>query len=136
MPKMSSDIAAVADLISVAVLRRHPRPWIGSILNTIFFRESEILHLHFWMPLYQAERIGVPPSRRREEQGLLGDVARWDSSTAENAEGAERSEIKAQDLRVDIYAHASGIEAVQVTHVLSGIVVSSEGKYPEKSERG
>jgi arginyl-tRNA synthetase len=45
----TSDIAAVADLISVAVLRRHLETMDRLDIEYDFLpRESEILHLHFW----------------------------------------------------------------------------------------
>src|SRR5580698_1598096 len=45
----SSDVAAVADLISVAVLRRHLETMDRLDIEYDFLpRESEILHLHFW----------------------------------------------------------------------------------------
>jgi arginyl-tRNA synthetase len=45
----SSDIAAIADLISTAVLRRHLETMDRLDIEYDFLpRESEILHLHFW----------------------------------------------------------------------------------------
>jgi arginyl-tRNA synthetase len=45
----SSDVAAIADLISVAVLRRHLETMDRLDIEYDFLpRESEILHLHFW----------------------------------------------------------------------------------------
>ena len=45
----SSEIAAVADLISIAVLRRHLETMDRLDIEYDFLpRESEILHLHFW----------------------------------------------------------------------------------------
>jgi len=45
----ASDVAAVADLISVAVLRRHLETMERLDIEYDFLpRESEILHLHFW----------------------------------------------------------------------------------------
>ena len=45
----SSEVAAIADLISVAVLRRHLETMDRLDIEYDFLpRESEILHLHFW----------------------------------------------------------------------------------------
>jgi arginyl-tRNA synthetase len=45
----ASDVAAIADLISVAVLRRHLETMDRLDIEYDFLpRESEILHLHFW----------------------------------------------------------------------------------------
>jgi arginyl-tRNA synthetase len=57
----SSEVAAIADLISVAVLRRHLETMDRLDIEYDFLpRESEILHLHFWDAAFtKLKEVGV-----------------------------------------------------------------------------
>ena len=75
----NNETAAIADLISIAVLRRHLETMDRLDIEYDFLpRESEILHLHFWdAAFHQAEGSRRAHVRDgRQEQGLLGDAAR------------------------------------------------------------
>jgi arginyl-tRNA synthetase len=91
-----SETAAIADLISVAVLRRHLETMDRLDIEYDFLpRESEILHLHFWNAAFtKLKESGV---LRFENEGKnkgcwvmrragTGDVARESSATKDEPE--------------------------------------------------
>ena len=77
----NNETAAIADLISIAVLRRHLETMDRLDIEYDFLpRESEILHLHFWDAAFtKLERSWRADLRDRgKEQRLLGDAAGGD----------------------------------------------------------
>ena len=92
-----NETAAIADLISTAVLRRHLETMDRLDIEYDFLpRESEILHLHFWDAAFsQAERRRRALLRdRRQEQGLLGDAAGGHCKESDSAEDAESADAE------------------------------------------
>jgi arginyl-tRNA synthetase len=105
----SNETAALADVISVAVLRRHLETMDRLDIEYDFLpRESEILHLHFWeaaftklkeggVIFFEAEgknkgcwvmrRAGMSKSENRED-------------TAKSAEGADKEQVAEEDQKV------------------------------------
>ena len=87
-----NETAAVADLISTAVLRRHLETMLRLGIEYDFLpRESEILHLNFWdAGLRAVEAEGRALLRKRgQEQGLLGDVATRPATNGQGEAGAK-----------------------------------------------
>ena len=70
----NNETAAIADLISVAVLRRHLESMLRLDIEYDFLpRESEILHLHFGMrPLRSSKRLEFLPTRAKERIKAAG----------------------------------------------------------------
>ena len=80
----NNETAAVADVISVAVLRRHLETMDRLDIEYDFLpRESEILHLHFWDAAFTKLKEGGVLSFEsgRKEQRLLGDAAGGDGKS-------------------------------------------------------
>ena len=126
-----NETAAIADLISIAVLRRHLETMERLDIEYDFLpRESEILHLHFWDAAFtklkdagvlsfetEGKNKGCWVMRRPKTAGL---------QATDKASDIEKIEIKAKDLLVDTYI-SQGPEngAVRIKHVPTGTVVSS-----------
>ena len=73
-----NETAAIAELISTAVLRRHLETMQRLGIEYDFLpRESEILSLHFWDAARELmlERGVLYLEEEGQEQGLLGDAA-------------------------------------------------------------
>jgi arginyl-tRNA synthetase len=107
----SSEAAAIADVISVAVLRRHLETMDRLDIEYDFLpRESEILHLHFWDAAFtKLKESGVLTF---EDQGK--NKGCWimrragtgkEASTTENTEGAE--EITEEDQKVIVRSNGT-----------------------------
>ena len=78
----NNETAAIADLISIAVLKRHLETMDRLDIEYDFLpRESEILHLHFWDAAFtKLKEAGVLTYESGgQEQRLLGDAARGDT---------------------------------------------------------
>jgi arginyl-tRNA synthetase len=94
----ASDIAAVADLISVAVLRRHLETMDRLDIEYDFLpRESEILHLHFWDAAFiKLKESGVLTFESEGKNKGCWVMRRAGTEkpnpTTEGAEGAEGTE--------------------------------------------
>ena len=88
----SSETAAVADLISVAVLRRHLETMDRLDIEYDFLpRESEILHLHFWDAAFtKLKESGVLTFESEGKNKGCWVMRRF--GAAETAEGTELSE--------------------------------------------
>ena len=88
-----NETAAIADLISVAVLRRHLETMERLDIEYDFLpRESEILHLHFWDAAFtKLKEGGVIFFESEGKNKGCWVMRRAGTSKSENAEGAEES---------------------------------------------
>jgi len=131
--------AILADLISTAVLRRHLETMDRLDIEYDFLpRESEILHLHFWDAAFtKLKENGVLTFESEgKNKGCWVMRRAGTGGTGINAEDAEKVEIKPEDLRVDTYvAGPSNPNGVRVTHLPTGIVVSSDNADSQKKNR-
>ncbi len=108
----SSETAAVADLISVAVLRRHLETMDRLDIEYDFLpRESEILHLHFWDAAFtklkesgvlafesEGKNKGCWVMRRAGTEAVL---------TTEDTENAEQEKISEEDQKVIVRSNGT-----------------------------
>ncbi len=89
--RAATTLAEIAEMISMAVLRRHLETMDRLDIEYDFLpRESEILHLHFWeaaFELLKAEGRSVLRDRGKE-QGMLGDDATRNSPKQRRSDGA------------------------------------------------
>jgi arginyl-tRNA synthetase len=134
-----NETAGIADLISVAVLRRHLETMDRLDIEYDFLpRESEILHLHFWDAAFaklkesgvlffetEGKNKGCWVMRRAGTgKGSLNIEAAEGKEKRKIGESAKQSalpKLNLADLRIDTYA--SGPAAVRVTHLPTGIAV-------------
>ena len=133
----NNESAAVADVISVAVLRRHLETMDRLDIEYDFLpRESEILHLHFWDAAFTKLKDGGVLSFEAEGKNKgCWVMRRAGTATPQISEGTKNEEdveIKPEDLRVDTYVSPKQ-DAVRVTHVPTGIAVSCDS---ERSHNG
>jgi len=142
----ASETAAIAELISTAVLRRHLETMDRLDIEYDFLpRESEILHLHFWDAAFTKlkdsgvltfENEGKNKGCWVMRRAGTGDVARAPSpATAGTMKKANGSEIRDEDvlveipLRPDVDIRPSGIsEEDQKVIVRSNGTVGYVGK--------
>ena len=128
----NNETARIAELVSIAVLRRHLETMERLDIEYDFLpRESEILHLHFWDAAFtKLKESGV---LTYENEGK--NKGCWVMRRAGTAkpEASAQGEIKAEDLRIDTYESPKK-NAVRVTHVPTGVVVScDEGESQHKN---
>jgi len=138
-----NETAAIADLISIAVLRRHLETMDRLDIEYDFLpRESEILHLHFWDAAFiKLKEGGVLHLESRGKNKGCWVMKRAGASESTSLETAE-TEIKPEELRVDTYVsrgqgsqHATSDTAVRITHIPTGIVVSSNTEKSKQKNR-
>jgi arginyl-tRNA synthetase len=88
-----NETAAIADLISIAVLRRHLETMNRLDIEYDFLpRESEILHLHFWDAAFaKLKEGGVIFFESEGKNNGCWVMRRAGTSKSENAESAEQS---------------------------------------------
>ncbi len=94
----NNESAAVADVISIAVLRRHLETMDRLDIEYDFLpRESEILHLHFWDAAFtKLKESGVLSFESEGKNKGCWVMRRAGTSKAESAEGAEVSASDAE----------------------------------------
>ena len=87
-----NETAAIADLISVAVLRRHLETMDRLDIEYDFLpRESEILHLHFWDAAFaKLKEAGVLFYETEGKNKGCWVMRRAGTAKSETAEGAEK----------------------------------------------
>jgi arginyl-tRNA synthetase len=105
----NNETAAVADLISVAVLKRHLETMERLDIEYDFLpRESEILHLHFWdaafTKLKDAGVLSYETEGKNKGCWVMRRAGTSKSLTAESAEGAE---IKEEDQKVIVRSNGT-----------------------------
>jgi arginyl-tRNA synthetase len=116
-----NETAALADLISVAVLKRHLETMERLDIEYDFLpRESEILHLHFWdaafAKLKEAGVLFYETEGKNKGCWVMRRAGTGKSSTTEDAEGAEKKTSSAADdadLRGSEKANHKGHEGSQ-----------------------
>jgi arginyl-tRNA synthetase len=134
--KGGNDTAQLADLISIAVLRRHLETMDRLDIEYDFLpRESEILHLHFWDAAFTKLKDGGVLSL--ETQGKNKGcwvMRRAGTKTTEDTEGAEEVEIRPDELRVDTFESPKQ-GGIRITHIPTGTVVVSESESSQQKNR-
>ncbi len=137
-----NETAQFAELISTAVLKRHLETMERLDIEYDFLpRESEILRLHFWDAAFtKLKEAGVLNYEtegknkgcwvmRRAGTGTKGQ-------TTEDTGDTGKVKIRVEDIRVDTYVSGSGnVNAVRITHLPTGIVVSSDSEDSQKKNR-
>ena len=97
--KGDNDTAAIADLISIAVLRRHLETMDRLDIEYDFLpRESEILHLHFWDAAFKKLKDGGVLFYETEGKNkgcwVMKRAGTGNTSTVENTEGISEEDQK------------------------------------------
>jgi arginyl-tRNA synthetase len=105
----NNETAAIADLISVAVLKRHLETMERLDIEYDFLpRESEILHLHFWDAAFtKLKDAGVLSYETGGKNKGCWVMRRAGTSKAETAESAEGAEIKEDDQKVIVRSNGT-----------------------------
>ncbi len=109
----STETAAIAELISVAVLRRHLETMDRLDIEYDFLpRESEILHLHFWDAAFsKLKESGVLTFESEGKNKGCWVMRRAGtakaSSTTEGAEDTEESQISEEDQKVIVRSNGT-----------------------------
>jgi len=135
-----SETAAIADLISTAVLRRHLETMDRLDIEYDFLpRENEILHLHFWNAAFEKlKAAGVLTFETGGKNKGCWVMRRAGTGkadlTAEDAENAEK-EMDAKHLRIDTHASSATDVSVRITHVPTGIAVISDTENTQQKNR-
>jgi arginyl-tRNA synthetase len=109
----ASETAAIADLISVAVLRRHLETMDRLDIEYDFLpRESEILHLHFWDAAFiKLKESGVLTFESEGKNKGCWVMRRAGTakpnSTTEDTEGTEEDKITEEDQKVIVRSNGT-----------------------------
>ena len=128
-----SETAAIADLISLAVLRRHLETMDRLDIEYDFLpRESEILHLHFWDAAFKRlKEMGVLTKETWGKNAgcwVMPRPGRVYLDTNENGHihtKGEAIEIDPKELIVDTYVE-NGNTGVRITHVPTARTTKSD----------
>ncbi len=103
-----NETAALAEVISVAVLRRHLETMSRLDIEYDFLpRESEILHLHFWDAAFTKLKDSGVLFFENEGKNKGCWVMRRKPLTAEVAESAEKSEDDQEDQKVIVRSNGT-----------------------------
>ena len=135
----NNETAQIADLISTSILRRHLETMDRLDIEYDFLpRESEILHLHFWeaafAKLKEAGVLAYETEGKNKGCWVMRRAGTAKALTGEDAENAEKIEIRPEDLRVDTQVSPK-TDWVRITHVPTGIVVSSDSEKSQGENR-
>ena len=105
----NNETAAVADLISIAVLRRHLETMLRLDIEYDFLpRESEILHLHFWDAAFtQLKDAGVLTFENTGKNKGCWVMRRAGTAKSETAESGENAEIQEDDQKVIVRSNGT-----------------------------
>ncbi len=107
----NNETAAAAELISVAVLKRHLETMERLDIEYDFLpRESEILHLHFWDAAFaKLKEAGVLTHEDGGKNAGCWVMRRAGTSAAKSltAEGAEDADIKEEDQKVIVRSNGT-----------------------------
>ena len=108
----NNETAAIADLISIAVLKRHLETMDRLDIEYDFLpRESEILLLHFWdaafTKLKEAGVLSYEADGKNKGCWIMRRAGTSRSETAEGAENAENIEIKEEDQKVIVRSNGT-----------------------------
>jgi arginyl-tRNA synthetase len=105
----NNETAAIADLISVAVLKRHLETMDRLDIEYDFLpRESEILHLHFWDAAFtKLKESGVLTYEVDGKNKGCWIMRRAGTAKSETAESAEKAEIKEEDQKVIVRSNGT-----------------------------
>jgi arginyl-tRNA synthetase len=104
-----NETAAIADLISLAVLKRHLETMERLDIEYDFLpRESEILHLHFWEAAFaKLKEAGVLTYETEGKNKGCWVMRRAGTSKAETSDNAQISEIKEEDQKVIVRSNGT-----------------------------
>jgi arginyl-tRNA synthetase len=104
-----NETAAIADLISTSVLRRHLETMDRLDIEYDFLpRESEILRLHFWDAAFtQLKERGVLFFETEGKNKACWVMRRAGTEKSENAESAEETEISEEDQKVIVRSNGT-----------------------------
>jgi arginyl-tRNA synthetase len=105
----NNETAEIADLISIAVLKRHLETMDRLDIEYDFLpRESEILHLHFWDAAFtKLKEAGVLTYEAEGKNKGCWIMRRAGTSKSETAENAENIEIKEEDQKVIVRSNGT-----------------------------
>ena len=105
----NNETAAIADLISTAVLKRHLETMERLDIEYDFLpRESEILHLHFWDAAFtKLKEAGVLTYEDEGKNKGCWVMRRAGTAKAETAESAENADIKEEDQKVIVRSNGT-----------------------------
>jgi arginyl-tRNA synthetase len=105
----NNETAAIADLISIAVLKRHLETMDRLDIEYDFLpRESEILHLHFWDAAFAKLKESVVLNYETEGKNKgCWVMRRAGTSKFETAEDAENAEIEEEDQKVIVRSNGT-----------------------------
>ncbi|MGO9403746.1 MAG: arginine--tRNA ligase [Terriglobales bacterium] len=105
----SNETAAIADLISTAVLKRHLETMDRLDIEYDFLpRESEILHLHFWEAAFtKLKESGVLTYETEGKNKGCWVMRRAGTSKSETAKEAENKEIEEEDQKVIVRSNGT-----------------------------
>ncbi|MGA7379742.1 MAG: arginine--tRNA ligase [Terriglobales bacterium] len=104
-----NETAAIADLISVTVLRRHLETMDRLDIEYDFLpRESEILHLHFWDAAFaKLKEAGVLMFESEGKNKGCWVMRRAGTSKNETAEGTENTGVSEDDQKVIVRSNGT-----------------------------
>ena len=104
-----NETAVIADLISIAVLRRHLETMDRLDIEYDFLpRESEILHLHFWDAAFtKLKEAGVLTFESEGKNKGCWVMRRGGTAKPESTEDAEKTEVSEEDQKVIVRSNGT-----------------------------